>query len=304
MVADDAVARVGRGQVAVVARGYADLYERHGLRLALTSLSGACVWRCRAPKEISAEDLAAFGELGLAELWDLRTEDERAKAPGLLMPGVRVRTMPGRLYPPNREKPRRSEAHVEGASGESGAAGVGAAARDGAIVGAGHRMPQAPGDPDIPGEPGRAGDKLAGQLAHGRAGQGVPGERMLAVYRSMAERAEMLVPAVRALATAEAPALVCCTSGKDRTGVACYCAQLAAGISEADARASYLATNVVNARVNEADLDALRRRGLPELRLEVARSLFEAREEYLDTFVSGVADIYGSLDRYLAHCME
>ena len=267
------------------------LGERFGMRLAFVSAQGAPVWRSRAPHDMTSAELAALACLRLGEVWDLRTSDERAQAPGALVPGVPVRTVAGRLYPPNPERARREvrEAHAEQP--------ITATSDDARSDG---------GDPgqDIPGAPGRAGAVLARQLDGGRTGRRAPGERMQVIYRGMAENAEKFAPIVRALALAPAPALVFCTSGKDRTGVACYCAQRALGASHAEALAGYLTTNEVNAQVNAADLAALRSRGVPEWRLEVARSLFEARPEYLETFVSGVAKAYGSFEAYLERCLR
>ena len=269
----------------------AALRERFGLRLAFVSAQGMLVWRSRAPRDVTPSELAEISRLRLGEVWDLRTADERAQAPGALVPGVPVRTVEGRLYPPNPERARREVR--EARAGQVAAVPSDDARSDG-------------GDPgqDIPGAPGKAGAVLARQLDGGRAGRRAPGERMQVIYRGMAESAEKFAPVVRALALAPAPALVFCTSGKDRTGVACYCAQRAMGVSHAEALAGYLATNEANAQVNAADLAALRSRGVPAWRLEVARSLFEARPEYLETFVAGVAQTYGSFEAYLERCLR
>lgn len=265
------------------------LRERFGMRLAFASAQGMPAWRSRAPRDVTPSELADISRLRLGEVWDLRTADERAQAPGALVPGVPVRTVEGRLYPPNPERARREVREAR--------AGKDVPSDDAHFDG---------GDPgqDIPGAPGKAGAVLARQLDGGRAGRRAPGERMQVIYRGMAESAEKFAPVVRALALAPAPALVFCTSGKDRTGVACYCAQRALGASHTEALAGYLATNEVNAQVNAADLAALRSRGVPAWRLEVARSLFEARPEYLETFVTGVTQAYGSFEAYLERCLR
>lgn len=286
--------RVGEGPAEET---LAALYAGFGLRAALTSSRGVPVWRCRAPRDTAPEDLVRFGELGLGDVWDLRTGDERASVPGLLMPGLRVHTVPGRLYPPNHDRLRRE------IRGEGGPADGGAPACGGSRPACAADADGGPAGCDVPGTPGRAGDALARQLEHGRTGRRAPGERMLTIYRSMAENADALAPVVRALALADRPVLVCCTSGKDRTGVACYCAQRALGVSHEKARASYLATNAANARVNADDLAALAARGVPPWRLEVALSLFIAKEEYLDAFLEGIDARYGSLDAYLDRCL-
>lgn len=242
------------------------LYRRFGLRLACRSAHGTPIWRSRVLADASADDLHMLAELDLADVWDLRTDDERLRAPVSPSPGTRVHVMPGRLYPPNPDS-------VHGAD-----------------------------VPDIPGTPGRAGDVLAEQIGRGDVGRGLPGERMSVIYRNLGENASMLVPVVRSLLVATRPTLVCCTSGKDRTGVVCFCAQRALGVSHEDALADYLATNVANAEVNAADLRALARRGISPQRLEVARSLFCAREEYLDAFLGAVVQAWGSFEAYLDEC--
>ena len=84
----------------------------------------------------------------------------------------------------------------------------------------------------------------------------------------------------------------------------CYCAQRALGASHDEALASYLATNKANARVNSDDLLALGERGVPPWRLEVALSLFLAKEEYLEVFLDVVCAAYGSLEAYLERCLR
>lgn len=242
-----------------------ELYARFGLRPAFVSAYGAPVWRSRSPHAADSHEVETLASLGLREVWDLRSPVERAASGSFPLSGVDLYEMPGHLYPPAHHGPKTIT--------------------------------------DVPGVPGAAGDVLAGQLNHERQGRRKPGERMREVYQGLGEHAEALAPAIRALVGAHESALVFCTSGKDRTGVVCYCAQRALGASHAEALESYLATNRANARVNSNDLLALGERGVPPWRLEVALSLFLAKEEYLDVFLGVVDKTYGSLDAYLDRCL-
>lgn len=248
-----------------VERAAGELYTRFGLRLAFVSAAGAPVWRSRSPHMAAGCDLELLATLGLREVWDLRSPVEREASGGFPLVCAGLHETPDHLYPPAHHGPKTIE--------------------------------------DVPGVPGAAGDVLAGQLKHERQGRRQPGERMCEVYQGLGEHAEVLAPTIRALVEACEPTLVFCTSGKDRTGVVCYCAQRALGASHAEALESYLATNRANARVNSDDLLALGERGVPPWRLEVALSLFLAKEEYLDVFLGVVGKTYGSLDAYLARCM-
>ncbi len=244
------------------------LYARFGLRPAFTSAAGAPVWRSRSPHMADARDVELLETLGLTEVWDLRSPVERESAGGFPLTGLGadLHEAAEHLYPPAHHGPMTTK--------------------------------------DVPGVPGAAGDVLAGQLKHERQGRRQPGERMREVYQGLGEHAEVLAPTIRALVSATGPALVYCTSGKDRTGVVCYCAQRALGASHDEALASYLATNKANARVNSDDLLALGERGVPPWRLEVALSLFLAKEEYLEVFLGVVRAAYGSLEAYLERCLR
>ena len=250
-----------------------DLRESCGLRQAFTSANGAPVWRSRTPA-VDAPGIDALLDLGVRRVWDLRAESERAVAPAVRIPGARVSVPDEPLYVVMR-------------------AGVGTRATR-----------PATGPHDVPSLPGLADATLARQLREGDLGRQRPGERMANIYASMAEHVEALVPAVHALAFATEPTLVFCSSGKDRTGVACYCAQRVLGATHEEGLADYLATNAVNAQVNGADIVRLAERGVPAWRLEVALSLFLAKEEYLGVFVREVARRYGAggFDAFLDAC--
>lgn len=246
----------------------AELYAHFGLRPAFVSAGGAHVWRSRSPHMAGEREVELLGRLGLSEVWDLRSPAEREAAGRFPLAGLggRLHEAPENLYPPAHHGPMTTK--------------------------------------DVPGVPGAAGDVLAGQLKHERQGRRQPGERMREVYQGLGDHAEVLAPTIRALVGATGPTLVYCTSGKDRTGVVCYCAQRALGATHEEALASYLATNKANARVNSDDLLALGERGVPPWRLEVALSLFLAKEEYLEVFLDVVRGAYGSLEAYLDRCLR
>lgn len=282
----------GGGAPAAGTERDAELYERFGLRRALVNAQGVPVWRSRTIAAERPGDVELLGGLGLADVWDLRTEPERAAQPDADLPGVRIHALPNQFYVPADHRPgyRRSQ-------------GVAFAAMP---VGSG--APAASGAPDAydgrAGVPGQAGAVLAGRLTSEKLGHQQPGERMLDIYRTMGEHAEQFAPVIRAVVEARRPLLVHCISGKDRTGVVCYCVERLLGASHADALEGYLATNAANASQNAHDLEALAKRGVPPWRLEVALSLFLAKEEYLEAFLEATARRFGTLDAYLAWCMS
>lgn len=299
------------------AQAAARLRPACGLRPAFVSSCGAPVWRCRVPaaERVRASDLAA---LGLGRVWDLRSESERASNPAARVPRACLSVPDGPLYvvgrthlgfaaerrarpvPSDREGNGSAGAPAACASGVAGGAGAPAEAAPGRAGAPGAAPDLGPGE--IPPVPGRADAELARQLRDGHLGRQQPGERMDDIYRSMGRHAAVLLPVVSALVDADAPTLVYCSSGKDRTGMACYCAQRVLGASREEAIESYLQTNAVNARVNSDDLARLAERGVPPWRLEVALSLFLAKEEYVDAFEDEVARLYGSFAAYLRAC--
>jgi hypothetical protein len=284
-----------------------------GLRPAFISAYGAQVWRSRVPSPdaASTED---FGCLCLGEVWDLRTESERASNPAVSFGGVPVRFPGEPLYVVERTKlgfGSSTHAKRESAEGcQKSGEHHDAAARQACDADADSERPNParpspePGPNEIPPKPGEASSELARQLREGHLGRQQPGERMNVIYRSIGQHADALRPIVSSLMRADAPMLVFCSSGKDRTGMACYCAQRALGVSRQEAIDEYLQTNAVNARVNAEDLTRLAERGVPPWRLEVALSLFLAKEEYVDAFEDEVARGYGSFEAYLETCRE
>ena len=112
---------------------------------------------------------------------------------------------------------------------------------------------------------------------------GKPGDRMIEMYRRMAHHLPYFRDLAQSVVLREAPVLVHCANGKDRTGVFSALLLLAAGMPYADVMDDYLRTNGVNALKNARDIAELSST-LDDRELAVVRSLFEAREEYLAAF--------------------
>lgn len=133
---------------------------------------------------------------------------------------------------------------------------------------------------------------------HVKAAYGKPGERMLFLYGVMADHADAVRDIVSAIMADGKPALVHCANGKDRVGVVCASTQLACGVSHEAVVADYLLTNECNAEMNRRDL-AHYAGLMPPDAVEVLAAMFEAREEYLEVFLSAIEGRYGSLDDWV-----
>ena len=96
-----------------------------------------------------------------------------------------------------------------------------------------------------------------------------------------------------------------CTEGKDRAGLAAVIVERALGVSEADTRADYLATNLFARTRAEGLLDALAEK-LPMLRGIDADidSFFYAYPDYYDAAMAAVDKRYGSFDGYLTKALD
>jgi protein-tyrosine phosphatase len=101
----------------------------------------------------------------------------------------------------------------------------------------------------------------------------------------------------RGLATGPLPALVHCTTGKDRTGWAVAALMLYLGVPEDDVLEDYLSSNAILAPVSERLLAAFAARGGDP---ELLRPLTEVRPAYLGAALAEMRRLYVSPDRYLA----
>ena len=127
---------------------------------------------------------------------------------------------------------------------------------------------------------------------------GAPGERMDHNYRRYVNEYPLLGTVLRSIASQDAPALVHCKNGKDRTGVLCATALKIAGYDDDFIMEDYLLTNEVNAAAIERDMETLGE-GMDEEELLILRSFFEARPAYLHAFFEEIDARYGSFDAYV-----
>ncbi|MCL2850056.1 MAG: tyrosine-protein phosphatase [Micrococcales bacterium] len=98
------------------------------------------------------------------------------------------------------------------------------------------------------------------------------------------------------LAADGAPLLVHCTVGKDRTGWAVTVLLLAAGVPHEVVRAEYMAVNPAVRDAFAGLVDQYLAAGAPR---ELLVPMLEVREEYLDTALACVEDVFGGFDGYL-----
>jgi protein-tyrosine phosphatase len=96
-----------------------------------------------------------------------------------------------------------------------------------------------------------------------------------------------------------------CTEGKDRAGLGAVVVERALGVSEADVRADYLATNLFARSRAEGVLDALAAK-LPALRGIDADvdAFFYAYADYYDAAMGAVTDAFGTFDAYLTEALD
>lgn len=131
---------------------------------------------------------------------------------------------------------------------------------------------------------------------------------MLATYRRLPfdeRHIEVFRAAFRALEAGEAPMLVHCAAGKDRTGLFCALVLESLGAAKADILADYEATN--RAAHFEAVLHQAAARFTHKLgrRLtpEAIRPMVGVDAAYLESAYSAIADEIGGVDAYLAHVL-
>jgi protein-tyrosine phosphatase len=102
----------------------------------------------------------------------------------------------------------------------------------------------------------------------------------------------------RLMDTRYQPALVHCSAGKDRAGLASALVLLTLGVPEKTVMQDYLLSNTFRQEENDravAGVQAL----LDEEGVEVIRWLVEVRPQYLQASLDTMRDEYGSIDAYL-----
>ncbi|HEY8218288.1 MAG TPA: tyrosine-protein phosphatase [Acidimicrobiia bacterium] len=94
------------------------------------------------------------------------------------------------------------------------------------------------------------------------------------------------------------PALVHCSAGKDRAGLAAALVLLTLGVPEKTVMKDYLLSNTYRAAENERAFTGVQALLDPE-GVEVIRSLVEVRPQYLQASLDTIKKQYGSIDAYL-----
>jgi len=125
-----------------------------------------------------------------------------------------------------------------------------------------------------------------------------PGERMKRMYAAMAVNIPKFGRVISDILRCQKGIVIHCANGKDRAGVLCALMMLSAGMTFGEIMDDYLLTNSANASVNQVDFNRISQ-GRTTHDIDVIRSLFEARPEYLKAFFAAGLDRYGSYDGIL-----
>lgn len=128
---------------------------------------------------------------------------------------------------------------------------------------------------------------------------GAPEARMAENYRRYVSDYPLIGMALRSIASQDAPALIHCENGKDRTGVLCAVAMRVAGFDDDAVMGEYLRSNQVSAREISAERARLGT-GMTDEELRVLDSFLEARPAYLHAFFEEARRRFGSFDEYVA----
>lgn len=147
---------------------------------------------------------------------------------------------------------------------------------------------------DLQGDPQRTQRYRATDVADA---YGAPGMRMVSLYSIMGRHGALLQQLVKELMHPQAPTLIHCVNGKDRTGVVSACVQRALGFDEKTITEDYLATNSLNAEMNKRDLASLSSR-MSQDELSIMAAMFEARASYLQAFWNTIDEEYGSFEAF------
>ena len=101
------------------------------------------------------------------------------------------------------------------------------------------------------------------------------------------------------IAEADGPVLFHCTAGKDRAGWTSAILQLAAGVTEEDVMADYLATNDYSEGRIAATADRVREAKGDEA-ADAIKVLLGVQESFLQAGLDAMAEKYGDIDGYLS----
>ncbi len=128
---------------------------------------------------------------------------------------------------------------------------------------------------------------------------------MVESYRAYAlDYCALLSPLIRGLAEpSDLPALIHCTHGKDRTGVAIAITLRALGVPQETIFEDYMLSN--DFWGTEADRFSCLAYWASLFRTprDEIRALLEVRPEYLDAAFAAIDETYGSFDNYLRRCL-
>jgi len=92
-----------------------------------------------------------------------------------------------------------------------------------------------------------------------------------------------------------APVLFHCTAGQDRTGIVAYMMLRLLGVSQQDATADYLTSNIYNSELHQGYIDWYMSQGYSE---HEARAGIILSAKFIETSLRHVDDVYGSFDRF------
>ncbi len=230
-------------------------------------LKRGMLWRSGQHADANQADLAKIGGLGLAAVFDLRSQLERDHYPCLRPAGFAARVVVS------------DDARMPGQGDEADeqlAPHIAAALAEGRGL-------------------GRATDAASARV------------RMLHTYRAFPFRralVEMVRRYIADLAQLDRPSLVNCMAGKDRTGIAVAIVQRALGVHRDDIIADYLLTNT--AGNVEARIEAGRRTIAAvsgDLAPEALAVIMMVEAEWLDAAFDAMAQASGSVDAYLAQAL-
>ncbi len=141
------------------------------------------------------------------------------------------------------------------------------------------------------------------RILRGEVQEGDFHQLMVDSYRAYAlDYCARLSPVLRGLADSkDLPALIHCTHGKDRTGVAIAITLRALGIPQETVVEDYMLSNEF--WETEVDRFSCLASWVSRTPREEVRALLEVRPEYLDAAFAAIDEKYGSFDNYLNRCL-
>ncbi|WP_407270308.1 tyrosine-protein phosphatase [Radiobacillus sp. PE A8.2] len=125
-----------------------------------------------------------------------------------------------------------------------------------------------------------------------------PGELLLHLNQNMVSFKNAFQQVFKVLLTeTHTPLLFHCMAGKDRTGAVAALTLSILGVSREIIVEDYLYTNETLTQMN-TNFEKIGYNDLPNIDKSVLDALFEARAEYIDSFLDGIEANYGSVEMY------